>query len=163
MAEIKGALCPHCGTHNNFYADQAMAAPCGRCERKLFEGRALAVLPNDIARHAPLGAQPPGKIPVLLICFGRIPGQSVWVDCDRYAERYEPNLRVLTINPLEHDEIMTRYAIRGVPTAILLRDGREADRTMGAPSDRRDPIASMLQRQGLTPTRLFGDAPAAET
>ncbi|MFT4251660.1 MAG: thioredoxin family protein [Caulobacter sp.] len=162
MADIKGALCPHCATPNNFYADQAIAARCGRCERELFEGRALTVLPHEILRHSPSGEAPPGKIPTLLICFGRIPGQNVRIDCDRYARRYEPHLRVLTIDPLEHDEVWKRYALRGVPTGLLLRDGREVDRTMGAPSDKRDPIAQMLRRQGIEPTHLFGGAPATE-
>lgn len=161
MAELKAALCPHCGTHNNFYADRALAAVCGRCERKVFERRALAVLPDDILRHSTPDEPPPGKIPVLLICFGRVPGSMVSIDVHRYAQRFEPQVRVLTIDPLEHDAFATRYAVRAIPTGILLRGGREVDRTTGAPSERRDPIARMLQRQGFLPP-LFGDAPTTQ-
>jgi thioredoxin 2 len=150
MVGIHGAECPHCGTHNNFYADEtAVAAKCGRCERRLFEGRAYEVDGEDLLKHIPTAQTPPSNIPVLLICHGASFAAPRF-DFHRYAQRHEPNLRVLSID-VSHQDVMARYGVRAVPTALLFRDGVMVDKSVGRPSKDGDPFASMLDRNDIEP------------
>jgi thioredoxin 1 len=48
------------------------------------------------------------------------------------AAAYEGRLTVLKVDVDENPELAARYGIRSIPTLILFRDGRVADRRLGA-------------------------------
>ncbi len=159
---IHGTACPHCGTHNNFHADAAaIAAQCGRCDRRLFEGKAYEVGGDAFLAHSLASDPPPGKIPLLLVCFGVGFGVTR-INADRYAKLYEPNLRVLKINAFEHHEALAGYAVRAVPTGLLFQAGTVVARALGAPIPEADPFARMLDEHGVKRAVPLRGAPAAE-
>jgi thioredoxin 1 len=48
------------------------------------------------------------------------------------AEEYQGRANLVTIEARENMETSKQYAIRGVPTVIVFRDGQEVQRTSGA-------------------------------
>ncbi len=50
------------------------------------------------------------------------------------AEKYESNARVVKINVDDNPSVAQRYGIKGIPTLILFKNGREEERVVGATS-----------------------------
>jgi thioredoxin 2 len=48
------------------------------------------------------------------------------------ASELEPRVRLAKLNTEHHPQIAGRFGIRGIPTMILFRGGREIDRLTGA-------------------------------
>jgi thioredoxin 1 len=63
------------------------------------------------------------------------------------AEKYQGKAKIVKLNVDENVEASSRYGIKGIPTLILFSGGREADRVVGVPSNARDFIAGMIDRQ----------------
>ena len=51
---------------------------------------------------------------------------------DALAAEYDGRLTVLKVDVDENPELAARYGIRSIPTLLLFRDGRVADRRLGA-------------------------------
>lgn len=51
---------------------------------------------------------------------------------DALAGEYEGRLTVLKVDVDENPDLAARYGIRSIPTLLLFRDGRVADRRLGA-------------------------------
>ncbi|MFN7944220.1 MAG: thioredoxin [Blastocatellia bacterium] len=62
------------------------------------------------------------------------------------AEKYQGKARVVKLNVDENVEASSRYGIKGIPTLILFRDGKEAERVVGVPANARDFIGQMLDK-----------------
>jgi thioredoxin 1 len=60
------------------------------------------------------------------------------------AEKYEGTARVVKINVDENPSVTNRYGIRGMPTLILFKNGREEERVLGAVS--RDSLARIIDK-----------------
>jgi thioredoxin 1 len=58
------------------------------------------------------------------------------------AEEYGDRARILKLNVDESPEVSPRYNIRGIPTLILFRDGKEAGRLVGLQS--REQISALI-------------------
>ena len=63
------------------------------------------------------------------------------------AEKYQGKARVVKLNVDENVDSSSRYGIKGIPTLILVRGGKEADRVVGVPSNARDFISGMIDKQ----------------
>jgi thioredoxin 1 len=63
------------------------------------------------------------------------------------AEKYQGKAKIVKLNVDENIEASSRYGIKGIPTLILFRGGREADRVVGVPSNAKDFIAQMIDKQ----------------
>ena len=63
------------------------------------------------------------------------------------AEKYQGKARVVKLNVDENVDSSSRYGIKGIPTLILFRGGKEADRVVGVPSNARDFISGMIDKQ----------------
>jgi thioredoxin 1 len=50
------------------------------------------------------------------------------------AEKYESTARVVKINVDDNPSVAQRYGIKGIPTLILFKNGREEERVVGATS-----------------------------
>jgi thioredoxin 2 len=56
---------------------------------------------------------------------------------ERAAAELAGRLKVVKVNVDEAPAVSERYAVQGIPTLLILRDGRVVDRTVGAlPADR---------------------------
>ncbi len=60
------------------------------------------------------------------------------------AEKYAGNARVVKLNVDENPSISQRYGIKGIPTLILFKGGKEEERIVGATS--KDAIARMIDK-----------------
>lgn len=60
------------------------------------------------------------------------------------AEKYNGSARVVKMNVDENPAVTNRYGIRGMPTLILFKNGREEERVLGAVS--RDSLARLMDK-----------------
>ena len=60
------------------------------------------------------------------------------------AEKYEGAARVVKLNVDENPSVSQRYGIKGIPTLILFRGGREEERVVGATS--KEAISRMIDK-----------------
>jgi thioredoxin len=63
---------------------------------------------------------------------------------DAVAEKYAANARVVKVNVDDNPAISQRYGIKGIPTLILFKGGKEAERVVGATS--KEAIARMIDK-----------------
>ena len=128
-------VCPHCGRTNRVPADKLGAHPtCGACKQALFTGE-----PADLDT-AGLQAQIRGSdLPVLVDFWAPwcAPCKMMAPAFAQAAAQFEPRARFVKLNTEDHPDGAAPYGIRGIPTLILFRGGREADRVSGAMDARR--------------------------
>jgi len=60
------------------------------------------------------------------------------------AEKYSASARVVKVNVDENPSVSQRYGIKGIPTLILFKGGKEEERTVGATS--KEAIARMIDK-----------------
>ena len=60
------------------------------------------------------------------------------------AEKYAHNARVVKINVDDNPSVSQRFGIKGIPTLILFKNGREEEREVGATSEQA--ISRMLDK-----------------
>ena len=51
------------------------------------------------------------------------------------AEKYASNARVLKLNVDDNPSVSQRFGIKGIPTLILFKNGKEEERVVGATSE----------------------------
>ncbi|MEA2272719.1 MAG: thioredoxin 2 [Solirubrobacteraceae bacterium] len=52
---------------------------------------------------------------------------------DAYAHEHAGQMKVVKLNVDEAPEIGARYGVQGIPLLVLVQDGQERDRMVGAP------------------------------
>jgi thioredoxin 1 len=62
------------------------------------------------------------------------------------AEKYHGQAKVVKLNVDENIDSSSRYGIKGIPTLILFRDGKEVERVVGVPSNAKDFLSQMLDK-----------------
>lgn len=60
------------------------------------------------------------------------------------AEKYADKARVVKLNVDENDKVTQRYGIKGIPTLILFKGGKEEERVVGATS--KEAISRMIDK-----------------
>jgi thioredoxin 1 len=63
---------------------------------------------------------------------------------DAVAEKYAANARVVKLNVDDNPSVSQRYGIKGIPTLILFKDGKEEERVVGATS--KEAISRMIDK-----------------
>ena len=67
---------------------------------------------------------------------------------DAVAEKYAGSASVVKLNVDENPGVSQRYGIKGIPTLILFKDGKEAERVVGATS--KEAISKMIDKHVAT-------------
>jgi thioredoxin 1 len=63
---------------------------------------------------------------------------------DAVAEKYAGQARVVKLNVDENPSVSQKYGIKGIPTLILFKGGKEEERVVGATS--KDAISRMIDK-----------------
>lgn len=125
-------VCSHCGATNRIPAGRDLASgKCGKCGRLLFDGVPVdvsaAILQKQIAQS---------DVPVLVDVWAPWcgPCKVMGPQFEAAARQAEPRLRFVKLNSDDNQELSARLGIRGIPTMIMFRGGKEVDRVSGAMS-----------------------------
>lgn len=125
--------CPSCGARNRVPAGRRVTdARCGRCHTPLTEAAAPVVVTDvsfgdDVLRLA---------LPVMVDCWAPWcgPCRTLSPVVDALARTYAGRVRVAKLNVDENPEVAARYAVQGIPTLLLFKDGVLRDRLVGLQS-----------------------------
>jgi thioredoxin 2 len=122
--------CPFCQTLNRIDLSRAADRPrCGKCERPILLDRPIKVTEEDFGRTV-LEAE----APVLVDFYADwcAPCKVVAPVVDELARANQGRLLVTKVDSDSAPKLSMDFAIRGIPTLILFRDGKEVGRVVGA-------------------------------
>jgi thioredoxin 2 len=118
--------CPNCGKRNRVAAVAEGVPRCAVCK---------AYLPWIVeADTGEFDAEVNASVPVLVEFWAPWCGPCKWVApvVERLAHDHAGHLKVVKLNIDDAPVLAERYAVRAVPTLLLLRNGQEVDRLAGA-------------------------------
>jgi thioredoxin 2 len=124
--------CPSCGTDNRFPADKIdRAAHCGTCKAPILPLGIPQVIHSakefdELLEHSPL----PVVVDFWAAWCG--PCRSVAPEVERLAKDRSGEVVIAKVDTEALPDVAGRYAIRGIPTFIAFRAGKESKRTSGA-------------------------------
>jgi thioredoxin 2 len=122
--------CPFCGKLNRVRMDRVQDRPkCGECSRPLLLDRPIPV--NDAAFDRVIAD---AEVPVLVDFYADWcqPCKIMAPILDDIARDRMGELLVLKLNSDFNQATSMRFSIRGIPTLILFRGGKEVAREVGA-------------------------------
>lgn len=130
MERDREIVCPHCAGVNRLRAGRpAEAAKCGVCKEPLFQG-------HPVEANGAMFEKQTGRsgIPVLVDVWAPWcgPCRMMAPAFAEAAQRLEPAVRLVKLNSENEPGVAGRLGIRGIPTMLLYRDGREIGRISGA-------------------------------
>jgi thioredoxin len=64
------------------------------------------------------------------------------------AQHYQDRARIAKLNVDDNVSISQRYGIKGIPTVILFKNGKEAERSVGATSEKA--LSELIERHSDT-------------
>src|SRR6266487_483608 len=122
--------CPFCETLNRVDLTRIGQHPkCGNCGKPILLDRPIAVSEATFAQAA---SGP--TVPVLVDFYADwcAPCKIMAPLLDDVARRRMGQLLVLKLDTDRNPAIQQRFGVRGIPTLILFRGGKEVDRRVGA-------------------------------
>ncbi len=132
--------CPFCLTLNRLAVTRADRPKCGRCQRPLLIDRPVKVVGDDFDR---LVADAGVDVLVDFYADWCAPCKLMAPVLDEFARTHTGELIVAKLDTDLNPELARRFDIRGIPTLILFRDGREHARETGVvPRARLESLAS---------------------
>jgi thioredoxin 2 len=122
--------CAACGTLNRVPAERLGEGPvCGKCKAPLLDGH-----PAPVSEQTFAAAVERTELPVVVDFWAAWcgPCRMMAPAFERAAAAMRPRVRFAKLDTEAAPGIAARFAIRGIPTMILFKQGREAARISGA-------------------------------
>lgn len=122
--------CPHCSALNRVPSERINEHPvCGRCKQALFQGKPVELTSNNFDAVAGRG-----DLPVVIDFWAPWcgPCRNFAPVFTEAARTLEPQLRLAKVDTEAQPALAQRYAIRSIPTLLVLQGGREIARQAGA-------------------------------
>jgi len=118
--------CPHCGTKNRVPVASSGTPACASCKKPLpwvanaTDASLASVLDTDKLVLIDLWAPWCG------------PCRMVAPVLEKLAARYAGSLKVVKINVDDNPRSAAQYDARSIPTLVMVKNGKEVDRVIGA-------------------------------
>lgn len=134
MSPDQRVVCIGCGAINRLPAEReakAAEAKCGTCGAPLFSGK-----PTDVEGAAFERQIGKSTLPIVVDVWAPWcgPCRAMAPEFEKAAKSIEPHARFVKLNSDVEQAIAARLGIRGIPTMLLFKDGREVGRVSGAMS-----------------------------
>ena len=142
MAASTIVTCATCGTKNRIRSQPTGVPRCSVCH---------SALPWIVDADAQsFDEEIVASVPVLVDFWAPWcgPCRMVTPVVERIATAHAGEMKVVKLNVDEAPDISARYGVHGIPLLVLLRDGEEVDRLVGAAPE---PTLRQWLEQRLTP------------